>query len=156
MQEISSRVTFLQKFILPVPLILLFVLIMEMGNPKHPNEPMPPLFIAVGVVFLSIFAAWWTFPLKKVSIFGDKMYVSNYFKEIAIPLSEITSVKGAQWTKPVRVTVDLRDKTEFGSKITFLAPSRGFGSSGPPPIISELWRMAHPQPETPAAAPPAP
>src|SRR5215211_5982705 len=65
--------------------------------------------------------------LKKVSLAGDTLYVSNYLRRIRIPLSEVASVEASSiwgW-QPLTVAIRLRRPAEFGGRIVFIP--RGFG-----------------------------
>lgn len=57
--------------------------------------------------------------LKRVSIEGDKLLVSNYFTEIEIPLSEVEHVDGPDWSSLRRITLVLRKPSKFGEEIVF-------------------------------------
>ena len=65
--------------------------------------------------------------LKSVFIAGDKLLVSNYLKEIEIPLSQVEYVDGPDWSSLRRITLALREPSEFGEEIIF-AP--GFFAAG--------------------------
>lgn len=80
--------------------------------------------------------------LKKVSIDDHNLYVSNYRTEITIPITEITDVREFLFSEPRRVTIHLRNPTEFGSKIIFLATYRAFAFLSPHPIVDELIQMS--------------
>lgn len=89
---------------------------------------------------------WLYWPLKQVSIYGDKLYVSNFRREIAVPISEIVDVRGNILARePQRVTIYLRNPTEFGSKIIFIAQHRWFGGWSTHPIVDELLSLASTQ-----------
>ena len=121
MRQISSRFTFFYKFILPwwFVLGLIDLLWQQMVTFALPNSETG--YISVMLVGFSVWMIWLGWPAKKVSIFGDKLYVSNFRKEIAIPISEIVDVRGNIWVDPQRVTIYLRNETEFGSKISLSA-----------------------------------
>ena len=116
-----------------------------MGGLEFKSPPWPFLIIIAGFWAWNVWL-WWQ--IKKVGIFGDKLYVSNYLKEIAIPISEIQDVRGWLLTDPQVVTIYLRNESEFGSKIRFLATYRWFGGWSTHPIVNELLDMARSQTET--------
>jgi len=67
--------------------------------------------------------------LKQVSLAGDTLYVSNYLRQIRIPLSEVASVEASSiwgW-HPLTVAITLRKPTEFGGRVVFVP--RGLGYS---------------------------
>jgi hypothetical protein len=75
------------------------------------------LFIDLGCGFMLVMCG----SLKSVSINGDLLIVSNYFKEIRIPISSIDAVSGPDISSLRRITLRLKEPTEFGVKIVFTA-----------------------------------
>ncbi|HRI02761.1 MAG TPA: hypothetical protein PLL77_03365 [Pyrinomonadaceae bacterium] len=69
--------------------------------------------------------------------------VLNSRKEVSIPFSEIDDVSESIFSDPRRITIKLRNPTEFGQKIAFLGTYR-FGGifAGPHPIVAELQALA--------------
>ena len=68
---------------------------------------------------------WNNLPLKNVSYDDQFLYVSNYLKEIRIPLSEADEIKatgGTGWWRwlPKRVIVQLRTPSAFGRRVIFI------------------------------------
>ena len=125
-RTLSSGLTVVYKFVLPIFWISLglcpLVLIVVDGH----------IAMNFGVVFaLCVWLAlhiaidyWNNFPLKKVSFDGDFLCVSNYLKEVKIPISNIDHVKetrGTYWRIPRRrVIVTLKHPSEFGRTIKFV------------------------------------
>ena len=145
MQQISSRLTIFHKFILPAWFGIGLIQMVLWENPRRFDPNMPPYFTLIIVVAFLAWSLWLGSPLKKLSIFGDKLYVSNYRREIAIPISEIINVRGNILTDPQRITIYLRNPTEFGSKIIFVAKYRWFGRWSTHPIVEELLALANSQ-----------
>jgi len=145
MRQISSRFTFFYKFILPWWFVLGLIDLLWRQRTMFALPNSETGYIAVMLVGFSVWMIWLGWPLQKVSIFGDKLYVSNFRKEIAIPISEIVDVRGNIWVDPQRVTIYLRNETEFGSKIRFLAKYRWFGRWSTHPIVNELLDLARSQ-----------
>lgn len=155
MKQISSRLTFFHKFILPLWFILgVTDILYWSGNTRKIGPDTEPYFLPLMLIGFCIWTLWLGWPLKKVSIFGDKLYVSNFRKEIAVPISEIVNVRGNILTDPQRVTIYLRNETEFGSKIRFIAKYRWFACWTKHPIVNELLDMAGSQTETQYLTPP--
>ncbi|MBV9927562.1 MAG: hypothetical protein JOZ96_21270 [Acidobacteria bacterium] len=75
-------------------------------------------FIAFGLAS-SIFVHLMAGSLKRVSIAGDTLLVSNYLREIIIPLSQVEYVDGPDWSSLRRITLALRAPSEFGEAIIF-------------------------------------
>jgi hypothetical protein len=80
--------------------------------------------------------------LKEVSVDKDFLYVSNFRREIKVPLSEVVSVRGSFLVKGKLepITVRFKGETEFGSKIIFVPPYRLFGI-GLHPTAGELGAL---------------
>jgi hypothetical protein len=68
---------------------------------------------------------------------GDSLIVRNAGREERIPLTEIRNVSYSVLVNPPRVTLSLRQPTNFGSEVTFCAPLQlvPFSTS---PIINKL------------------
>ena len=141
LRRISSMLTALYKFVLPVLFVAGFfnVVIWRISNPVF-FVGLPLAAFLIPLVSLS-FILWNYGPAKKVLIdeTNKRLYVSNYRKEIAIPFSEIASVSEFMLSDPTRVTIRLHSPSEFGQKIVFLATYR-FGGwlAGSHPIVAEL------------------
>ena len=144
--------TFFHKFLMPLWLGL-GLLNLWFFQPRivDPNtEYLRYVFIvAIGIWFF--FLGW---SLKRVSIYGDKLYISNFRREIVVPLSEIVDVRGNVFLKPQRVTIYLRNPTEFGTKIKFIAPHRWFSFWSVDPIVDELRTLACSQTTSSSLTPP--
>jgi hypothetical protein len=78
--------------------------------------------------------------LKKVSIEGDWLQVSNYFKKVSIPLSSIDSVSQLIGGNGF-VTIQLRSASAFGLEITFIPKWRPFTLFSPHPSVTKLRRL---------------
>jgi hypothetical protein len=143
LRQISSRLTFITKFISPFATLIAaaFVLIPIFAPPFIDKLPILGFF----VVFVSAIAGhhlWTAYRIKSVKADSTNLYVSNYFKETQIPFSEIANVTEFRWVEPHTVTIHLRTPSEFGQKIAFLAPYRLIGGWTPHPIVEELKQMA--------------
>jgi len=78
----------------------------------------------------------WKFgPLKRVYMDSEFLYVSNYTREVQIPIANIHDVREASFltNSPRRIVVTLKSPSLFGTKIQF-AP--GFFSATK--VVSEL------------------
>jgi hypothetical protein len=76
--------------------------------------------------------------LKKVYLAGDTLYVSNYLRQIRIPLSEVASVEVSRiWAwQPRTVVIKLRWPTEFGRRIVFIPRACGYWAED---VAAEVW-----------------
>ena len=125
-RQLSSRQTFLAKFVIPavafVAAAALFVTPFFV-MPLLGEEPFAwgPALIALCCVGLT---AWWCLttyvPLKVVSVERPNLWVSNYVKEVAVPLSEVKQVAEVEQFKQKLIVLSLKRPTEFGREIKFL------------------------------------
>jgi hypothetical protein len=156
-RRISSLMTFYFKFLL-LPLYLLGII-----NFLFVFGPSDPLFDTRNIIFIVLYSAaflgfyaWLGWPLKRVLLddINKCLYISNYRKEITIPLSQIADVKDFVFSDPRRVTIYLRKPEirtqmtsplhagEFGNKIVFLVTYRFFGGWSTHPIVDELRQLS--------------
>jgi hypothetical protein len=133
-KQLSSSQTFFVKYIF-WPAVLLFF---WFAGSLHWNWwDLAPL------VFFTAFFLWSAVPLKRVRIDGRYIYVSNYRKEIAVPLEQIEAVTKNRWVNSQPVTVRFRSATAFGSRITFIPRVQWYGPSWRThPVVEELRRAS--------------
>ena len=144
-RKLSSQMTFLLKFIFPVIWVPFFGLstfwIVIVGL-----QDTQVLLPALGFVFAwiagSAFLYWSCIRLKEVSVNDRQLYVSNYRKEITIPLTEISDVTENVWLNIHPVTIHLSSPSEFGSKIVFMPTYRYFVFFGSHPVVDELKKIS--------------
>ena len=105
-------------------------------------KPLPKwIFLLIWVVG-SIFICWDSIRLKEVSVDDSFLYVSNYLKEVSIPLSEIYDVTESSWVNYHPVTIHLKSPSEFGDEIVFMPTTRFFNVFRSHPVVSELKELA--------------
>ena len=95
-------------------------------------------FFVVGCGFIY----WECNRMKWVSVDERYLYVSNYLKEISIPLSDICDVTENRWLNSHPVTIHLRSSSDFGDKIVFMPKVRFFAFFSSHPVVSELKGLA--------------
>ena len=107
------------------------------------NEPVKWKFLialTIGTIFLGIFC----FPLKYVKLENNQLVVSNYFKKVYVPLTEISEVTENVYINIHPVWIHFRIPTEFGYRIMFMPKTRiSFLSSHP--IVKELTELSRPE-----------
>ena len=89
----------------------------------------------------SAFFLWDSVRLKVVSVDENVLYVSNYLKEIVIPLSQIYDVTENFWLNTHPVTIHLKSRSEFGHRIVFMPKTR-FLFFTSHPVVKELKQLA--------------
>jgi hypothetical protein len=132
------------KVILPVLWIPVWgfgTLTMFLGGFHGADAPPKWLFL-FGWIIGSAFIYWSCIRLKEVSVDDDFLYVSNYLKEISIPLSQISDVTENIWLNIHPVTIHLKAPSEFGDKIVFMPKTRFFAFFSSHPVVAELKRLA--------------
>jgi len=151
---ISSGQTFSTKYVTPAfwfvaPFVGAFMLVdgafPDLYRAMFPRGLMPPvMWVAVGAwAFTGFSMALWCFPLKRVAVDDDSIYVSNYLQEIQLPLSAIMAVKENRWLKLHPVTIEFNRDTTFGRRIMFMPTIRFFTIGWlSHPIVEELRDMA--------------
>jgi hypothetical protein len=147
LRRISSLLTVFHKYILPgiFAIGLVNVLFIDRSFITDPRSGMPAwVAFAIPTAFLSV-TLWlgWAVKWVALDVPNQRLYVSNYLKEISIPFSEIADVSEFFFSDPRRITIKLHNPTEFGQKIVFLGTYR-FGGifAGPHPIVAELLSLA--------------
>lgn len=95
-------------------------------------------FMGTAVVAGVIFAAK---KLKRVAVEDGYLYVSNYFTEVRIPLSEVVRVREYAGTGAAKeyttLIIDLQNPCAFGKRIVFLPKPRLYWS-GIHAVVREL------------------
>lgn len=164
-RPLSSEFTILLKFIFPTIWIPGFGLVALStfwggwrmnGGKSLPPEMMKWYFLVMWLLGSSLI--WFTvMRLKRVRVDDQTLYVSNYFKEIQVPLAHVIEVAEYTWINPQMVTVTLSQPTPFGRRIGFMPTERIFERwrSTPNPVIKELQTLAA-EAGSPIAQPPAP
>ena len=133
------------KIIFPVAWILLFgfaTLNMWLGNFHSKGGASVPDFVKwqflIMWVVATVLLIWSCVPLKKVRVDAHNIFISNFAKEIAVPLSDIRDVTENRWINIHPVTIHFKQSTEFGAQITFMPTTRVFGFGSSHPVVQEL------------------
>jgi hypothetical protein len=146
-KTISSWLTFLYRFV--VPGFVLFVsgtftfvfwLVYTPGL-NGENLPAELRFSPVVGILISFALARAGRKWKRARLDGGTLYVSDYFREIAVPLREIAGVNENIFPKTYGITVHFRQPTLFGTSIDFL-PVRRLYPGWENPIVTELKALA--------------
>jgi hypothetical protein len=106
----------------------------------------PPLGVkfafATGWVLGAVCLVWFCAPLKRVRAGDSALYVSNYLKEISVPVRLIDCVTENRWINIHPVTIHLSGDTEFGRKIVFMPKARMALVWSLHPVVGEIERLA--------------
>ena len=90
----------------------------------------------------SAFILWGCAGLKRARMDSANLYISNYLREISVPLTMVCDVTENRWINIHPVTVHFRNVTPFGKKITFMPTIRLFGLWSSHPVVTELKQQA--------------
>jgi len=143
MRQLSSWGTGFRKFLAPciVPGIIIVHFLVE-GPRRHWNIKSFALFtdwpVAVilgGILLADLFN---NATLKRIRMDEKNLYVSNYFSEIKIPLTDVEDVKVNRWLNDYPITVTFRTRTEFGLSVKFIPKIKWMTFSEHQIIMAEL------------------
>ncbi|HEV8400217.1 MAG TPA: hypothetical protein VGQ18_10310 [Gemmatimonadales bacterium] len=150
-RTISSLQTSFLKFVFP-PLwiggftIATIALFLGAGDFRDAAGNTPPLDLKWVFLLVTIaggsFIYWACAPLKRVELDDRALYISNYSKEIEVPLRDIAEVTENRWIHSHPVTIHFHRETEFGDSIVFMPTVRWFGFWSSHPIVAELRAAA--------------
>ena len=150
-RRLSSSLTFFWKVVLPVAWIagivasaasVFFVTPGKLGDPELES-------LKLGFVLASLVVApallWFATGLKRVTRDGPDLLVSNYRRELRIPVGEIRHVYQSWAVSPWRVVIDMRAPTELGSTFVFIPRFRDGlthrALGGQHPVVEEIRAM---------------
>lgn len=139
-RTISSQLTFLFKFLLPIPWILWIGIALPKTISRlsaQGGESIKSWIMICIWIFGSAALFWFCKKLKKVVIdYKGKLLISNYLQVIAVRPEDITHIyDGTDFFH--RTGFILRKPSEFGKKIIFM-PRQIFGFYLPHPVLKEL------------------
>ena len=136
---ISSAQTFASKFILPLGLILVF-LILAIGFALRGAAFMPVIYPLLGSLGFIVYR--YLGRLKKVTVENEGLVISNYLREVRVPWRSITQVSGSRWINTRQVTIDFDRDIGFGTSIVFMPKARFLWPGQEHPIAQELRDLA--------------
>jgi hypothetical protein len=146
---LSSRLTFITKFIFPVFWVTVFgfgTVAMWAGQLTDRQGAPPPiemkLSFLVAWIAGSVLISWTCTGLKEVRADDRSIYVSSYLKEISVPVGMIEDITENRWFSHRPVTIRFRCDTEFGRTITFMPKRQLMAPWRSHPVVGELRRLA--------------
>jgi hypothetical protein len=91
------------------------------------HVPTPPALVAyiVGSAALCLWVGWSFLRLKRVAYTETDLHVSNFRREIVVPLADVASV-GRTVIGLNTIVVQLAHDTEFGRRIAFIPKRKMF------------------------------
>ena len=127
-RRLSALSTPFWKFIFPAFLILLLIinLILDFGrlldNYAGTGAPITCTAIGGNLIFLFISVVFYKEfgVIKRVDVDDSYLYVSNYLKEIKIPLSDVEHAGKPDGSSHQRIKIFLRSPSVFGDVLVFM------------------------------------
>lgn len=138
-RELSSSLTFVYKVLFPAIWIPGFGL--GAWLTWQQRVPEFPLFLLAWIVGSAVILAL-CLPLKRVSADADQLQVSNFLREISLPLRDVVDVTENRWINIHPVTIHLRDERGVAHRVTFMPTTRWFAFWSSHPVVAELRAMA--------------
>jgi hypothetical protein len=147
-QLISSQWTVIYKFILPTVWIsgfglgtlALFSSAFDVGTVTPPYE-VEWIFLGLWVLGTALFYRY-CIPLKRVSIDGGELIVSNYAKEVRVPLSGIRRVSEGRFQSPRTIRVVFDADSGLGTTIMFMPPMGFVWPWQEHPVATQLRKLS--------------
>jgi hypothetical protein len=112
---------------------------------RFPADGFILAFVIAAVGSGVCFNVWLSLRIKKVETDGRYLYVSNYVRETAIPLSDIYDVKEMRWMQPYWITIELSRPSEFGNRIILVPPFRWGAFWTANPLVDDIRSRANEQ-----------
>ncbi|MFL5312360.1 MAG: hypothetical protein ACJ79H_18150 [Myxococcales bacterium] len=116
--RLSSRLTFVTKFIFPTVWLLGFsagtLALLTRSGERGMAIPFGVATILGALLFSKL-----CFPLKSVIAGRDGILVSNFFREIEIPYPQIASIDENKWLNTRVTTIWLKTDCAFGQQLRF-------------------------------------
>jgi hypothetical protein len=142
-RQLSSFETILSKWLIPLvfggaSLFILVQFVLQRSQINHLSQVWFPLLWVTGAWI----ACWYSFLLKHVSVDDTCLYVKNYLREVAIPLTDVERVTYFGLGNIRQVTIHLRSPSAFGQRIWFAPPYHSFFGIDEPPVVEELRKLA--------------
>jgi hypothetical protein len=140
MRDLSSRMTLFYKAFLPSVWIGVFAFATIQTFLGRDSWESRWILLAITVGGTTVLY-WLGMRLKRVRLDDDALLVSNYRREVRVPLREVERVTGSVFLNPEIVWLHFRRPTEFGTRIVFAPRVRPWRGFTPHPIVAELREL---------------
>ena len=147
MRTISSDLTFLSKLVLPTLVIggfassTLFMFIAPDAFEGNWDAREMRWYFLAGTLVKGAVLYWYCLRLKRVKLDGAVLLISNFRKQVAVPLHEVERVSGSILINPELIWLHFRRPTDFGTKIVFMPKLRPFPGFRHHPLVKELSEL---------------
>jgi len=150
-RRLSSSLTFFWKVVLPlvwfssIIAIGASVFFVTPGKPPDPElELLKLTFLAISLPGVPIYL-WFAAGLKRVQREDTDLLVSNYWRELRVPVAEIKQVYQSWGVMSWRVVIEMRAPTELGEAFVFVPRFRERIGRAPRggrhPVVEEIRAM---------------
>ena len=142
-ERLSSANTFCYKLVLPSLWIGMFglgTLLMFRGNQQAHIQEMRGTFAIAWLVGSAVILRTCG-RLKRVELDGDRLTISNYIRQIVVPVSDIEDVRQNLFINIRPVSIQFRHDTPFGRRIVFM-PKYSFRWFSKHEIVHRLRLLA--------------
>ena len=143
-RKLSSGWTWVYKFAFPTLCIGSFGLgtvAMLVAPDSLATDPREVRWLFLSLSLAVTWIEYWSgIRVKKVALDGDSLIISNFRRELRVPLHNVKRVSGSIFLHPALICVQFRYPTDCGSNVVFIAPLRLFGF-GQHPLVRELQAL---------------
>lgn len=142
-KKLSGSLTIFHKFISPIIIIVTVLFFLKnYWAFTNTRSPIPMILVLSLAIVSSIsMSLWLSYRLTVVSVLDDTLIISDYFKEIRVPLSDVFDVKEMRWMQPYWITIHFRKSTEFGETVMFVPPFRFASFWIANPLVNEIKEL---------------
>ena len=137
-QQLSSHMSFAYKFlVLPA---LVGLLAFDWASSAIDSGRVDLVGVGAWLLFAVVFWAMLG-RLKRVRFDGTQLWVSNWRREIVIPVGDVLEVNQQKWLSTSPVTITLASRSDFGESIHYMPPF-SVGMWGEDPEVAMLREAA--------------
>ena len=98
------------------------------------------MFLGVAVLG-AWFLFWYGSRLRKVILDGETLIISNYSREVSVPLTSVSQVKGSRLAKTKDVIITFDHDIGFGDRVVFLPKTRLLWPWQGHPVAAEMREL---------------
>ena len=138
MQVLSSRATPFYRFFTPLAWVLLLVFFAPFIKDATDHYEIILVVVLLGACLFF----WHGSRLRKVTLDRELLVISSYSREVSVPLTSISQVKGSRWAKTKDVIITFDHDIGFGDKVVFVPKSRWLWPWQEHPIAAEMRKLA--------------
>jgi hypothetical protein len=146
-EELSSRATLVYKFLIPTLWLGGFgaatvaVFVSTADRSSDPEVALARWGFAAMAVAGSLLIYWTCMRAKRVSLQGREFVISNYLREIRVPILDVERVSASILISPELVWLHFRRPTGFGRKVVFLPRFRVLSGFSRHPLAARLGEL---------------